>query len=186
MPVVELKSQIEHCGRTQWVIGIVGAVLVLLFYFAGYWPQCAQLKSLQAQIRDKQDELAVNRGQANNLPRVAQEVEQLRARLANMKRLPPQPQLDEFIRDVHSLSQQSQLKKFDYRPGPARRTDLYCEQPISFTFQGDFLGVFSFIRQAEDMDRLTRIQSVALHGDADSPGQVTVELSMNIYYRESE
>jgi Tfp pilus assembly protein PilO len=186
MAQADLKSQIERCGKTQWMIGVAGGVLALLFCVAGYWPQCVQLKNLQAQIRDKQDELAVNRGQANNLPRVAEEVNRLRARLANLKQLPPEPRLDEFIRDIHTLSLQAQLKRFDYRPGPAKKTDLYFEQPIAFTFQGDFLGVFSFIRQAEDMQRLTRIHSVSLHGDPTSPGEVSVELSMNIYYREAQ
>jgi len=186
MPAMDLKNQIERCGKAQWTIGIAGGVLIALFYFAGYWPQCAQLKNLRAQIHDKQEELAINRGQANNLPRVAQDVTRLRHGWRNMKRLPPQPELDEFIRDIHALSQQAQLKKFDYRPGPAKRTDLYCEQPISFTFQGDFVGVYWFIRQAEDMERLTRIHNVTLHENADAPGEVTVELSMNIYYREAE
>jgi Tfp pilus assembly protein PilO len=186
MAAIELRNQIDRCGRAQWTLGVAGVVLAALFYFAGYWPQCAELKQLQQQIAAKQTELAINRAQANNLPRVTQEVSDLRTRLSNMKRLPAQPELDAFIRDVHGLSQLAQLRKFDFRPGAAKRTDLYCEQPISFTFEGDFLGVFTFIRRAEDMDRLTRIGGVTLHGIPTQPGEVTVELSMNLYYREAE
>ena len=66
------------------------------------------------------------------------------------------------------------------------RSELFAEQPVSLKFEGDFLSVFSFLRQTEEMQRLTRVRELRLRSDdrAARPGQVEVELSMNIYFSE--
>jgi hypothetical protein len=46
------------------------------------------------------------------------------------------------------------------------------------------MSVFSFLRQTEQMQRLTRVKELKLKSSdrADKAGQVEVELSMNIYF----
>jgi Tfp pilus assembly protein PilO len=61
------------------------------------------------------------------------------------------------------------------------RSELFAEQPVSLKFEGDFLKVFSFLRQTEQMQRLTRVRELKIKNNrSNKPGQVEVELSMNI------
>jgi Tfp pilus assembly protein PilO len=66
------------------------------------------------------------------------------------------------------------------------RSELFDEQPVSLTFEGDFVNVFSFLRQTEEMQRLTRVKELKLRSSdrTGKSGQVEVELSMNIYFSE--
>ena len=179
-----LKSQITLCNRAQ--IGLAGSLVIVagLFYLMGYRPQIQRLAALNQSIAQLQRDLAVNQAQSRRLPGVASDLNRLRARLADFKKLPPTPELGEFVNEITDISRQSDLRKLEYNFGVPRRSEQFTEQPVSLKFQGDFLGVFTFLCRAEDMQRLTRTSSIAIHSaDADG-GTVEVDLSMNLYFLE--
>jgi hypothetical protein len=51
-------------------------------------------------------------------------------------------------------------------------------------FEGDFQNVFSFIRQLEEMQRLTRVRSLTVKCKDGKLGHVDVSMAMNIYFSE--
>ena len=180
-----LQTQLAWCVKAQWGLGIGLVVILAAFYFVGYRPQHAKLKERKAQIQQKQQEMDAANTRVANLPAVAIEVEKLRTKLERFnKKLPKQQDLGQFIRDITTLSQQSSLKKLTVQPGAPKRTPLYCELPVLLNFEGDFLNVFSFLRQTEDMQRLTRVNSLTVETKDAKHGQVEVQVSMNIYFSE--
>jgi Tfp pilus assembly protein PilO len=98
--------------------------------------------------------------------------------------LPKTAELGEFLRDLTPVSQQYAIRKLIHQPGTVKRLDLYGEIPITMNFEGDFQNVFSFLRQLEEMPRLTRVRNLTIKAKDGKLGQVDVNMAMNIYFSE--
>ena len=183
-----LQTQAEWCARAQWVLGVTLAVMVVGFYAAAYRPNKEKLDGLDMQIAAKRRDLTSNRSRVQILPDVLLAVNEMRTRLERFdKKLPKSPELHAFINGITEVSSQAGLRsKWTVEPGVPVRSELYAEWPISLKFEGDFRSVFNFLRRAEEMQRLTRVKGLKVNGmsAAGKPGQVRVELSMNIYFTE--
>jgi Tfp pilus assembly protein PilO len=180
-----LQTQIKWSVRAQWALAVVIIAALGAFYALAYRPQSQHLRSLRRQIVQSQDDLAANQSQTSILPRVKAEVDVLRAKLARYKALPQQHELAQFIRDIAQLGQQSSLRQWDWKPGDTARNERCNELPLRITFEGDFVNVFSFLRHAEDLQRLARVRSMNLKSK-DRQGQVKAQLTMNIYFASGE
>lgn len=181
-----LRTQAEWCAKAQWILGLVLLLLVGGFFAVIYRPNSQQLRTLNQQIAEKRTQLSSNRTRVQILPDVMLAVSEKQGRLEKFdKRLPKQPELSPFITDVTLISHQASLREMAVKPGVPARNELYCEFPISFTFEGDFKSVFAFLAQTEKMDRLTRVKSLKVRSpDSGKSGRVHVDLAMNIYYSE--
>ena len=182
-----LQTQAEWCNRAQWVLGLSLAAMVIGFYAFVYRQNSQRLSDLDTQIAAKRNNLENNTTRVRILPDVLLAVNEMRTRLEKFdKKLPRQPELGPFINDITELSHQAGLRaKWAVEPGVPVRSDRYAEWPIALKFEGDFVNVFSFLRRAEEMQRLTRVRGMKVHcTDAGKSGQVQVELSMNIYFSE--
>ena len=183
-----LQTQADWCARAQWVLGVAMAVMLVAFFVFAYRPNTEKLEALDMQIATKRRDLTSNRSRVQILPDVLLAVNEMRNRLERFdKKLPKAPELHAFINNITDVSNQAGLRnKWTVEPGVPLRADLYAEWPISLKFEGDFKNVFTFLRRAEEMQRLTRVKALRVHAiDASGKsGQVQVELSMNIYFAE--
>ncbi len=133
----------------------------------------------------KTRELESNRRETSIRNMLQLEVDDLRRRLARFdKQLPRQVEWGQFLNDITLLRDQAGLRDCHIIPTGAKPNDLFVEFPIHVKFQGDFLSVFSFLRQMEQMQRLTRVRDLTVKTKAPGSGLVDVSLSMNIYYTE--
>jgi len=179
-----LARLMELYAKAQYAMA--GALLfgVALYFAFIYRPQSQRLADLNEQIDQRRTELDSDRTRTDRLPRVAIELQNLKTRLANFKKLPPEPQLGQFVHEIDQVSQRAGLAEPTVVPGATQTDELFSEQPIALTFRGDFSKVFNFIHQVEDMDRLTRVGDVSLKTIGDQPGAVDVTMSVTIYYAE--
>jgi Tfp pilus assembly protein PilO len=178
-----LRSQNGWCRRAQRLLLGVLAIGLVAFYLGAYRPQMLALNDLRQQADRRRGELHTAEARARTLPAVMHEVEQLRQRLARFdKKLPRQQDMDQFLRDIAQLGQQAGLRKWTFQTDVPRRRELFVELPIRVTFEGDFDSVYAFLRQAEQMQRLTRIARVHLNGVDPQSGQVSVDAQMQIYF----
>lgn len=185
--MLALESQIKWNARLQKIVISSFVLMIAGFYFLGYLPESRRQRDMMKTVALRTVELRENSQRGMDLTAVAAEVQKLQARLDGSKKLPAQNDLAEFIREMTQLSQQSSLKKFQYKPEPAKRSELFAMLPIQVTFEGDFVSVFSFLRQTESMQRLIRISQLNLRSrDGSATGTVQVELSMNIYFSPDE
>ena len=185
-----LRNQLEWCTKAQAILGVTLAFSLGLFYVCGYRPSSMKLADLQMEIAHKRRQLNDNNTQVAVLPALIEAVDELEKRLANYdKQLPRQQELDRFIKDINTMVHDAALRKVEVKPSVMPiRSPLFAEQPVNLKFEGDFLSVFSFLRQTELMQRLTRVKELKLKGSdrPDKAGQVEVELSMNIYFAAEE
>lgn len=180
-----LQSQIGWCARAQWVLGSAMLVVVAGFYLFGYRPASVRMASLRQEIDIKQRELKDIQQRTVIRPLVEQTVNERRRKLERFdKKLPKQQDFGQFYNDITFLGRQSALSKCSVEPAAVpRRNDRFVELPIDLRFEGNFLNVFSFLRQIDQMQRLTRVQNLKVTSKGNA-GQVEVQLSMNIYYAE--
>jgi Tfp pilus assembly protein PilO len=161
------------------------ASLILLFLCFGLVPGNRRQAFLKGQIADKARDLRDNQTKANNLLTLANEVQRLQLRVEKFnKKLPKTAELGEFIRDLTPAGQQFMIRKLVHSVGTIKRQDLYGEIPVNMSFEGEFTNVFSFLRQLEEMPRLTRVKSLTVHCKDAKAGQVDVTMAMNIYFSE--
>jgi Tfp pilus assembly protein PilO len=180
-----LQSNLARLRRTQWVLA--GATLLGLagFYVAVFRPFAGRLDVLTLQIQQKRRELEGSTDKTRQLPILMGQVRDLEVKVQHFERqFPRQPALDLFIRNITDVSQRMNLREWRYQPGAPRRGDAFQELPIQMQFQGDFLAVASFLREVENMPRLTRVKKLSVKAKDGTTGLVEVELSMNIYFSE--
>jgi Tfp pilus assembly protein PilO len=180
-----LQSQLKWSVRAQWSLATAIVLTLAAFYGLAYRPQSRHLAALRQQITASQLELDANQTQTSILPRVQRDVANLRARLARYKALPRQKELGPYIMDIAQLGQQASLKQWDWKPGDTSRNERCNEIPLRITFEGDFVNVYSFLKHAEDLQRLARVRSLNLKSK-DRQGQVKAQLVMNIYFAAGE
>ena len=166
----------------------MGSSIVLVsaaFYLFGYRPATLRMTELRAQIDLKSRELESNQRETAVRPRLEIEVADMKKRLARFhKQLPKQVEWGQFLNDITLLRDQAALRECHIVPTGAKPNDLFVEFPINVKFEGDFLSVFSFLRQMEQMQRLTRVRDLTVKAKEPGSGLVDVSLSMNIYYTE--
>jgi Tfp pilus assembly protein PilO len=180
-----IQSQTAWCVRAQWTLTIVAVCLVAIFFVFAFRPTNQRRNALRDEIATKVGLLETNQARAQGLNTLALEVDHLRIKLERFNKiLPKTPGLGEFINDTAQISNQYAIKKLMHLPGMTRRVDLYGEIPIVMSFEGESSNVFSFVRQLEEMQRLTRVKSLSVRCKDGKLGQVDVTLAMNIYFSE--
>ena len=180
-----LKTQIHWFTRIQQALA--GAVVVtgIVFYALVYRPETGRLQTLAGRISEKENQLTTAQSQARVAQLVQADINRLKEKLADFKKLPANPgDLGQFQIDMAQLARRDNLNGWSVSsPGMPKRDEQYYELPISLKFAGDFMDVFSFLRQMEDLSRLTRVKSLSIQGNG-ADGQVQVELLMSLYYSE--
>jgi Tfp pilus assembly protein PilO len=185
--VADLKIRVQLYERVQWLLAVGMLLMAAAFYALEYRPQEQQLLSLHQRIAAAQGDLKVNQERARALPDVAADVRSLRARLDRVKRLPPQEELSQTTGDLAALGQQLALQDFRLEPGSSQRGELFNCLDVSLDFSGDFRDVITFLRDADEMQRLTRVKSVRIVStDKAKPGQVNVQVAMDLYFAPSQ
>lgn len=185
-----LQNQIVWYRRAQW--GMTGAMLLgaVLFFTVWYHPATEQLATLNDQIIEKRHQLEAAQAKAGEFAQLGIAVEKKKKNLQQYnKKLPKQSEMAAFITDITNVCRQTAVREFKYTPVGVKKLDPIVELPINMNFEGNFLNVFQFLRQAEEMERLTRVQSlkVTSHNPGKpEEGMVDVQMQMSIYYEEGK
>ncbi len=155
-------------------IGILTGIGVL-FLTAVWWMFLISPKN--AEIADLEDELNVANGNElllrvtiNELENIRQaEVEYLAA-LGQLEGLiPERPLLEEFIEQVYALTTATGIELQTLAPSVPSVTDgsLLREIQISAQIEGEFFELLGFLFGLNDMERLVRVDSIAVSSSQD-------------------
>lgn len=179
-----LRERSAYYTRLQWALGAALLVFAVVFYAFTFRPAHREVRALRERIDRTTAELEAARARAGDLPRLSAENDALAVRLSRAKRLPQQAEWSEFVRDITRLGNQFSLRKFSYKYGEAKRHDRYLQLPITLEFEGDLMNVYAFLRQAEELPRLTRLRAISLRNapEKEHAGSVVVEMSLNTYF----
>jgi len=178
-----LQNQTGTYKTMQIGMAVLALLMAGVFYFGAIRPTEQQRGVVASMTSSLKSDLAIGQIRAQNLPAVKAEVDLLRSRLERFdKKLPKKPDMDQFMREITRVSEEAALKKVTVQPGSPRRSELFSEMPIALNFTGDFNSVVSFLKQTEEMQRLTRVRSLAIKTKDPQQGSVEVDVSMSIYF----
>lgn len=180
-----LRTQIQWFTRIQQALVCILLVVAVAFYALVFRPETGRLQRLGGRISEKERELTQAQSQALALPQVQADINRLRVMLADVKKLPANPgDLGQFQMEMAQLAHRDNLEGWSISwPGTPKKDQQFYELPISLKFDGDFMDVFTFLHQMDELPRLTRVKNLTIKGD-DSVGKVQVELMMDLYYSE--
>ncbi len=184
--MISLHQQTKWVGHAQWVIASFTLCGLVAFFLTSYQPGTESLAELRKQIAGADLQMQKNDDMAKDLPAIKRDLQRLRDQITRSRQLPKKQELPQFLRDVTQLSQAAGLQGFRYEPQTQKKQELCYELPITLTFQGKFPAVASFLRSAEEMQRLTRTRRLELKCKDIKNGNVDVDLSMNIYFADGQ
>lgn len=174
--------------KENWLIFPAVAAAVVAATMMMYVPQSRELKKLRTQIVSQQRSLKADSAMASVVPSLLEQVEAMQFRYKDFdRRLPKRQELGGFLRQISAHLERENLSGQLIEPGSPAHEEIFHTLPIIMRFNGSYLSVASFLKSLEGMERLTRVQKLRVTHDAKAglPGQLDVELHINIYFTES-
>lgn len=172
----------------RWAI--LGLLLALLLA-AAWWfflisPRNARISEARDDLAVAQDQELALRAQVAQLMAIRDaEVEYL-AGIGQLESLiPEKPLLDEFIEDLYALCSTTGVELLNLAPAmPVPVTGSALRQiTVAATVEGEFFEVLGFLFGIMDMDRLVRVDAIAVSSGQDETGatSLSVSLSMRLF-----
>lgn len=180
--MIAVRQRIVLYARLQLLLTAALVAFLFVVFFLRYLPTHAATELIEAEIEEQRRELEVSLQKARNLPTLAAENAQLRQQLLRAKRLPGQHEWAQFVKDLMELGTRSSLKRFEYAYGGATQMGELSQLPLVLRFSGDFTAVFDFLKQVEEMPRLTRVRAIDISRQPDQPGYVSVDLTLSTFF----
>ena len=173
---IKYKVIIQYKG---WLLG-VGAILVtMLFYIGIVAPQRANIAVLAAQYQAEQQRVQVIETYAKQHPDSGAHLKELDQKLTQINvKLPDQPELGEFIKEIEQASKLSGMRLAEIKPAVAINKAGYREIPIEILLRGSFANLLEFVKAIESGKRFTSIATTNIQA---KQGMLEVKLTMNIY-----
>ena len=179
---VKLQTQHLWYRRAPWLLAVSAAAVAAGSHLFLARPAAQELSALTGRLAASRAALATARTSLADLSQVEREVEEARRRLESSRALPQHQDLGQFIRDVTAFGEEASLSKLTVQPGVPRARDQVSEIPVSLNFEGDFLGVYSFLRRAEAMPRVTVMRALSIKSVDPMAGRVEVQLSVALFF----
>ena len=180
-----LHNQVGWKFRARWVMGGLMAFSAAMFYLTWWRPATRIQDGLASDIARAKSELQDLQSQAANTTALEKEVLRLQVDVEPLTRkLPRQSDVPGFIREIGKICAQSAVKKFDWKQGDVVKLESMSELPITMNVEGDFFSIYGFLKQAEEMQRLTRVHSLSLRMKDQASGQMQATMEMGLYFAE--
>ena len=162
---LELKN-LPPWGQAALAVGV--AVGVVLAAHMAY-PNLNQMKKRNLGMQADLDRLeqVIKRGRMveENLPKVEKEIENLRAKLDDLRQiLPTEPETGDLLAWIKNLSDQSNLELKKFAPGGLKLVaNTYKEFPISMDIVGAYHDLGIFFDRVSKYSRIININSVVIN-----------------------
>jgi Tfp pilus assembly protein PilO len=175
----------KRSGRKEQAWLYVVAVLFCAdFVFYGYAPSHKRLRSLQEMQTQQKRLIEAAAAQDKELPA-------LRTRLKDVEEIvehydiyvPQDVSLGAFLQDIARIMTEHHLADQVVVPGKDVESDAVRCIPVHVTCTGSLRDIFGFFHDFQAMDRLVRIEKVALQNDREYTGRVGMEVDAVVFYR---
>ena len=174
-------------AKTLFLIVLLLA-LPIASYFLVFQKLSEEIAAKEQDTRQKQDQLndlkialASGKELEDDIQKLGQVINLLKAKL------PQEKDMDSVIREVWETAERHCLNTKSIRTKKVIQSANYSEQPIQMSFVGSFSpGVFDFLRDIEQISRLTRVSDLKIVADDKVSGQVSADITVTIYFEASQ
>lgn len=170
--------------KQQWIILLVGAVVIVGFGAFRYIPIVRQKLEVQNQM-DQQNQIMDEICSASVLlPELKQEKKQFEEKLLSFDQKVPQGRnFASLWRQIAEIMNQCGLSDQSVQPGPEIKSQQLCSIPVTIECKGSMQQVFLFFSSLEQINRLVRIEQVTLDRDGDLNSRVGLKAQAKVYYQ---
>jgi Tfp pilus assembly protein PilO len=160
-------------------------------YFMLFKPLDAHLQDVRARTTEKSEKLQeladkLNKSPAKNMGAEIQQLHEVVALLEH--KLPPAKETENVYNDVWNMAVKNHLNIKSVRTMPVVEKSTYSSQSIRMVITGPMKdGFYKFLADVErQLKRLTRITDMAIVADEKSPGNVSVDMTLTVYFETGE
>lgn len=172
--------------RRGFLLGFLGAILVLV----GWW--FLFISPRNASVAEAEDQLVAAQQQEQRLRAQVVALEEIRSNeilyidaISEMTRLiPERPLLEEFIVQIDALSAANGIELITLAPSLPRSDEASDLREISLSaqIQGEFFEVMGFLFGLSDLERLVRVDGIALSStEVDGVTELAVSLDLSLF-----
>jgi Tfp pilus assembly protein PilO len=170
--------------RPALIAGLVGVVLAVGLVAGLILPKANQVRSRQTEVEQASQEEGTLRVQLQTLEAAAKDAPKDRKRLKNLQQeVPPTADLPELIRLLNSSSDEAGVDWLTVAPGQPvlSATGTYSVVPVQITVVGGFFAVDQYLFLLEELERVSRIESVAITPGPEQLPQIQMALLANFF-----
>ena len=96
-------------------------------------------------------------------------------------RVPADRALGTFLQQIAGIMTDCHLTEPGVLPGKEGKTDDLNCVPIHVACRGTLADIFGFFKKLQNLDRLVRIEKVAMENDSDLTGQISLQVEAVIF-----
>jgi Tfp pilus assembly protein PilO len=162
-----------------------GLAVALLGCFVGlvYLPNSRAAQAAARTLQERQAELAERMTQVRQLPELVDRVARMEPEYAaNLARIPSEPRVAEFLRQVADTLVAENIAKREVVPQGERAAQGFMEMPVDIRFEAPFAAVYRVLARLEALERVSRVESLRLSSVPDGKGIVHVEMKIVVFH----
>jgi type IV pilus assembly protein PilO len=170
-------------SKLPWY-GQVGAFVVLGvaaiggFYYYYEKPTRDEMATRQTQLASLRADVLKGQNTARKLPEFRAEVDDLEARLQNLRAvLPEEKDAADLLRQLQTLATQSNLTITSFKPAPVVTKQLHAEWPINLELTGNYHNLAIFLDRLGKFTRIVNISGLQVKGKDKPDGTNTITAS---------
>jgi Tfp pilus assembly protein PilO len=166
------------------ILGVLVALLLaVVWWFFLISPRNTKISQAGDDLRAAQDQQMALAAQVDQLHAIRDSEVEYLAGIGQLETLiPERPLLDEFIEDVYALCGTTGVELLNLAPAmPVAVPESSLRQiTVSVAIDGDFFEVLGFLFGVMDMDRLVRVDTIAVASGQDESGATSLSATLGL------
>lgn len=143
------------------------AIMLCLVAFAvfSWWPRSQEQAALAAAIESNKKQLGVDRKGIQGIDELREHVSELRRSARSVNKIVPHTSdLADVLRRINSELLAQGMSNQEVQTQAIIKGSDFNVIPLSLRFEGEYGGIFEFVKNIEGMARLTRINRLDISG----------------------
>lgn len=166
--------------RPGVLLGVLGVIVVTVLWFLFFLsPRNDDIEQAEQALASAQDQEQILRTQIANLEDISEQQFSYQVAIQEMEAsIPIDPELDAFIEDLTFLAERSGVDLVAVAanpPAPVIAEDAadFFEVEVTLALEGQFFELLGFLYGLEEMERLVRVDNMALNPSAVPEAETT-------------
>jgi type IV pilus assembly protein PilO len=148
----------------------IAAAGVGAFYYYYEMPMRAEMEVRETKLQALRADIDKGLATAKKLPEFRAQVEELEARLSNLRAvLPEEKDVADLLRRMQALAAQSSLTITSFKPSPVVTKQLHAEWPINLEVHGTYHNLAIFFDRLSKFARIVNITGLDVKGRDKDP-----------------
>jgi Tfp pilus assembly protein PilO len=176
-------SKLSLRKQQMWVY-LIGGLFVCDFIACGYLPSRQRLNSLERVWTGQRKTIALAAAQSAELPGLERRLRDMKKAVEGFNLRVPADRalaLGTFLQQIAGIMTDCRLAEQVVLPGKDVKTDDLNCVPIHVACKGTLTDIFHFFTRLQSLDRLVRVEKVAMENDPDLTGQISVQVEAVIF-----